>query len=563
MRINPSLAGIFVAVAVMAVAVAVVAATFPFDQGIARQPTPVPPRSIPFTDVNPYGADFLLDTEAEEWKIDKTLEMAHEAGIGWVKQQFPWEDIQLSPGPNGYWDNRLNESTWDKYDRIVDLADKYQMQVIARLDRPPSWTREDNRRPERPPDDFSLYGDFVYAVVSHFKGRIHYYQIWNEPNIYPEWGDQSPNPAAYVRLLKVAYQRAKEADPNVVILSAPLAQTLENSPRNMSDLEFLRQMYADGARPNFDILFANAYGFGDPPEDPPSPNRLNFQRVTLLRQIMDENGDTNKPIWFNEFGWNAAPDTFTVDQLPWGRVTDQQQAQYTVDAIRFARSHWPWAGVFNIWFFRESGNIPREQSAYYFRMVDPGFTPRPVYNAVKQATRNLDVAVPGRYAVTDPAIAFSGKWELILRPSTVGGVVESSTTAGDNLTITFLGGGLSLDVQRAPNAGEVYITMDGREANAVPQHAQGRSVVDLSASNHQEAPIEIPIADGLSQGQHVLRLVVGPSSAPERGPVQITGFEVRPVDSHAALDRSIRTLGGALVVGVLAILAGRLWPWGR
>lgn len=563
MRINPGLAGVIVGVGAVAIALAIVLASFPFDRAFAAQPTATPARTVPFTDVNPYGADFLLDTEAEEWKIDKTLEMAHEAGIGWVKQQFPWEDLQLSPGPNGYWDNRLNESTWDKYDRIVRLAAKYNMQVIARLDRPPAWTRADNRRPERPPDDFALYGDYVYDVVSHFKGRIHYYQIWNEPNIYPEWGDQSPDPAAYVRLLKIAYQRAKQADPNAVILSAPLAQTIENSPRNMTDLEFLRQMYADGARPYFDILFANAYGFGLPPADPPSGDRLNFQRVTLLRQIMVENGDAGKPVWFNEFGWNAAPATFATNQLPWGRVTEQQQAQYTVDAVRFARSHWPWAGVFNIWFFRQSGNIPREQAAYYFRMVDEGFTPRPLYNAVKQATRGSDIVGPGRYAVTDPAAEFAGKWTPLLRPSTEGGVVESSTTEGDSLTITFQGGGLSLDVQRAPNAGEVFLTVDGREANAVPEHAQGRSVVRLSASNHQEAPIEIPISDGLPPGQHVLRLVVGSPGGSDRGPVQITGFQVRPVDSSAALRRSGVTLGIALVVGALAILAGRFWPWGR
>lgn len=563
MRVNPRLVGVGVAVVVIVVAVIIVVVSFPFDQAFAAQPTPTPARTIPFTDVNPYGADFLLDTEAEEWKVEKTLEMAHAAGIGWVKQEFPWEDLQLSPGPNGYWDSRLNQSTWDKYDRIVDIANKYHMQVIARLDRPPAWTRKDNRLPERPPDNYELYGDFVYDVVSHFKGRIHYYQIWNEPNIYPEWGDQPPDPAAYTRLLEIAYRRAKEADPNVVILSAPLAQTLENSSRNMSDLKFLRGMYAAGAEPYFDILFANAYGFGRPPEDPPSPDRLNFQRVTLLRQIMVENGDARKPIWFNEFGWNAAPASFPASKLPWGRVTEAQQAKYTVDAVNYARQHWPWAGVFNIWFFRQSGNIPKDRAEYYFRMVDVGFTPRPLYTAVQKATRGLGVAGPGTYAITNPAAVFSGNWQPILRPATAGGIVDSSTTEGDNLTITFRGGGLNLEVQRAPNAGKVYLTVDGREADAIREQSQERSVIDLSAANHQEAPIEIPIADDLQPGEHVMRLVVGPAPGPEHGPVQITGFEVLPVDASAALRRSGIMLGAALLIGALAVLAGRLWPWGR
>src|SRR5689334_11529095 len=79
---------------------------------------PAPLRTIPDTDVNPYGANFFLQYEAEPWKVDKTLQMAREANLGWVKQHFPWEDIELRKGK--FWDDQLNKSTWEKYDRIVD-----------------------------------------------------------------------------------------------------------------------------------------------------------------------------------------------------------------------------------------------------------------------------------------------------------------------------------------------------------------------------------------------------------------------------------------------------------
>ena len=51
-------------------------------------------RTIPDTDVNPFGANFFLGREVEPWKIDKTLQMAAEAGLGWVKLQIPWEQIE-------------------------------------------------------------------------------------------------------------------------------------------------------------------------------------------------------------------------------------------------------------------------------------------------------------------------------------------------------------------------------------------------------------------------------------------------------------------------------------
>ena len=523
---------------------------------LAPSPVPVPPPRVPFVDVSPYGANVRLEWEPEEWKVEKTFEMAHAAGIHWVKQHVPWDSLQLTPGPNGYWDERLNKSTWDKYDLIVQLAAKYDMQVIMRLDRPPSWTRVDNAHPERPPDDLNAYGDFVSDVVQHFKGKVHFYQIWNEPNIFPEWGDQAPDPAAYVRLLKLAYGRAKEADPNVIILSAPLAQSLENSTTNESDLTYLDGMYAAGAKPYFDILFANAYGFSFPPSDPPAPDRLNFQRVVLERKIMEKYGDTDKAIWFNEFGWDAAPDSFAPGELPWGRVNDQLQAQYTVDAIQFARRNWDWVGVFNIWYFRQIGDIPRDRADYYFRMVDIGFTPRPLYNAIQSAATDRNVGSPGTFSITDPAAELSGVWSPSLLPGAVGGVAESTTKPGDSLTITFRGGGLSLYVRRGPNSGQIYLTIDGKQASQVSNEIQGRSVLNLNGSD-REAPQLISITDGLGPGLHVLRLVVGPAVGSDHGAVTIIGFEIKPVDRFAALSRYGAYIGGGLVVILFLYLVVR------
>lgn len=520
-------------------------------------PVPNPPPSYPFTDLSPYGANFFLEWEPEEWKVEKTLEMAHDAGIHWVKEQFPWESLQLSPGPDGYWNAQLNQSTWDKYDQIVNLANKYDLELIVRLDRPPDWTRTDNSHPEAPPDNYNVYGDFVYQVVKHFKGRVHYYQIWNEPNIYPEWGNQPPDPAAYTQLLKVAYTRAKQADPNVVILSAPLAQTTENSAQNEEDVRFLQGMYDAGAKPYFDIMFANAYGFGSPPSDPPSINKLNFRRVELLRKVMEQNGDGGKPVWFNEFGWDAPPSDFS-GPLPWSRVTEAQQAQYTVQAIKYAQTHWPWSGVFNIWYFRQSGNIAETRPDYYFRMVDVGFTPRPLYNAIKDVRKPASVG-PGTYAMTDPSVSFTGNWDLRLDKSAIGGAMKSSASPNDSVRITFEGSGLDLRVEHSPNAGQVYITVDGRETNAIADHAQGRSVLNLNGSE-QDGIVDLPIASGLGSGEHVMRLVVGEASGPTHGSVLLAGFSVKPADRFAPVWRAARRGGLVLAIGGFFFLTSLVWP---
>ncbi len=465
-------------------------------------------RTIPNTDVNPYGANFFLGREVEEWKREKTVRMAREAGIGWVKQQFSWEEIE--PVRKGeFVDPNTMESSWAKYDQIVDLCQKYDLQIIARLDRPPGWTRQDNTRKERPPDNFEDYGDFVYAFVNRYRGRVRYIQIWNEPNIFPEWGDQPVNPAQYVELLKVAYRRAKEADPNVYVLSAPLAITLEDSSlrRNLSDLVFLEEMYRAGAKDYFDILSANAFGFDRPPEDPPDPDVLNFARVSLQRQIMEKYGDGDKPIWINEYGWNAAPDTFPEEELIWKRVSEEQQAEYTVRGLEWARANWPWIGVFNIWYFRQVGNIPPEKPEYYFRMVDVDFTPRLVYRAVKDAAAALQVAGPGHYEETNPAVSVEGGWRAVIEPQASGQAYVDSDTPGASLSFVFVGDEVDLVTHRDGQSGRLLVTLDGRAAPGLFRDDRGRTVVDLYSPT-PEWGARVPLVRGAGSGQHVLRLTV-------------------------------------------------------
>ncbi len=508
-------------------------------------------RTIPFTDLNPFGANFFLHMEVEKWKIDKTIQMAKAANIKWMKQHFPWEEIQLSPGPDGYWDTRLNRSTWEKFDYIVESAHEHGIEIIARLDRPPSWTRQDNRRPEAPPDDFETYAEFVYDFVTRYKGKIGYLQIWNEPNIYPEWGEQSPDPADYVELLRLASQRAREADENIVILSAPLAQTLEMSSRAMSDTAFLDEVYQLGGHEYFDILFANAYGFALPPEDPPDPGRLNFQRVLLLRQIMEKYGDHEKPIWFNEFGWNAAPADFPTERLLWARVDEVQQAEYTVRAIETAREQWPWAGVFAIWYFRQAGTILPDRAEYYFRAVDVGFTPRPLYNQISESANSLQDAGPGEYGAGGPAVSYSAGWSNRPSPIVEGQRVMVSDKAGESATFTFRGGGIIVRAIGEPGAGRVYATIDGQEANLLPHDREGRSLIDLGGSSQPEV-VEIRAAIGLAPGTHVLRLSVADNGRP----ISLAGFSIMPLPAQNLFGYEPPVIG--LLAGVIILAAGVL-----
>jgi hypothetical protein len=512
-------------------------------------------RAIPHTDVNPYGANFFLAREVEPWKRERTVEMAQQAGLGWAKQQFPWAEIE--PFIKGeFVDSVSGESSWAKYDRIVELFQDHGLQVIARLDRAPGWARLPDTRPETPPTDIEDYGDFVYAFVKHFSGRVQYIQIWNEPNIYPEWGEQAVDPLAYTQMLQVAYRRAKEADPNIYVLAAPLAITLgEPHPepgqwRSMPDLDYLEAMYEAGAGEFFDILSANAFGFDLPPGDGPDPKVLNFRRVELQREIMERHGDAGKAVWFNEYGWNAAPEHFSDEALIWERVTEEQQAEYTLQGIELAQQEWPWAGVFNIWYFRQTGQqYTPDDAAYYFRLVDVDFTPRRVYDALQDATGALFTAPPGHFEETNPAVAADAGWSGVIAPEASGQAAIESDDTGASMTFAFQGHSLDLIARRGPGEGRLLVTVDGRNVAGLPSDEQGRSYLDLFAPT----PIwqtRLPIASGLASGQHVVRLTVGEG---ERVQCNVDAFEVNVGQPPAFPFLPVAGLGAGLLAAAGAL----------
>ena len=136
------------------------------------QEAPPPPRTVPHTDLNPWGTNTFLHKEVETWKKQQTFKMIQEAGIGWVKQQFPWEEIE-QPRKGEFFDRKYNQSTWDKFDELVKLAESAGVKLIARLDRPPAWARADKNRPESPPERYEDFGDYVAAVATRYKGKRH------------------------------------------------------------------------------------------------------------------------------------------------------------------------------------------------------------------------------------------------------------------------------------------------------------------------------------------------------------------------------------------------------
>jgi hypothetical protein len=382
--------------------------------GNLLRPQPINEALIPIdhNNLNPYGINTFLQKEVEPAKVEAQLKMIADAGFTWIRQEFPWEDIEIH-GRGDYQDRRNVDAmgvvdAWAKYDRIVDLAAKYGIQIQARLSNPPNWSHaEPDPIGYSPPADVQDFVNFAVTTAKRYQGRITYYQIWNEPNIYPEWGalpDGSPRPVdpkAYTELLCRTYAALKAVDPEIVVISGALAPTSALWERDLNDFVYLQRMYDAGAGTCFDVLSMQGYGLNSGPTDRRMrPTTVNFGRNQYIRDLMVANGDAHKPIWMSEAAWNFVPSEADYPQeitgrYNFGQVTLEQAARYMPLAYQRAREEWAWVGVISYWFFTRPDNSERNTSQYYFRMVEPdysadkpSFTPLPVYDAMKAHIAN-------------------------------------------------------------------------------------------------------------------------------------------------------------------------------
>ncbi|TFG72656.1 MAG: hypothetical protein E4H27_02225 [Anaerolineales bacterium] len=173
---------------------------------------------------------------------------AYRAGSRWDRFDFSWNKIEDVQGIFNF----------PPYDLIVDLDRANGIDVIGILGSSAKWATVNcsvvnaeqdqgnlNAAPTGPlavhdnvgwracpPVNLDLpwdhkdnyWGNFVYTTVSHFKDKVHVWEIWNEPDWDAFW---TGTPAQYAQLLKVAYQAVKAADHDAVVLMGGLAYWFE------------------------------------------------------------------------------------------------------------------------------------------------------------------------------------------------------------------------------------------------------------------------------------------------------------------------------------------------
>lgn len=499
------------------------------------------------------GMNVFLEKEARPENVVTSVQMLKDAHVTFVRQSFPWAEIE--PDPGVYVDPKTGQNTWAKYDFIVGQLAGAGIGILARVDTIPRWARppdDDFKQWDKgPPQDFNNYANFVARLAERYKGKIAHFQVWNEPNLTGEWGGKPISPQQYGLLLKFTWTKVKAVNPNALIVTAGLAQTIEDGVRtnNLNELDFIQGLYDAHMNQYFDILSVMAYGLGTSPGDRRvGPERTNFSRLQLAREIMVRNGDAAKPIWASEYGWLSLPPDWTGERGTWGNSVDEEtQARWTIAGLDRARVEWPWLGAVFVWAFRwvEPPSERPSDPARYFEVVDHDFRPRPAYLALRDWAGTQQIASSGIHPVRDPRITWRGDW----RDQTLGRQdyrVSSSPNA--TMRVVFHGTDLRLRARVGPADGHLYATLDGQPIPGLAADSDGSYLLLREA---QTDTAEITLATGLRDGEHLLELRPGGD-----GQVSLNGIAV---GRRRAFNWTTELLFAAGLAGIFAglVVAGQ------
>lgn len=310
------------------------------------------------------GMGYHPAEERFDWGIrENSIRLAALSGAKIMRMSPDWEEYNEQS--RGY--------RWDRFDKTLDMLDQYGMEAQVLIAYGGQWwAKSDQTRARmkqagdhpggswRYPPRIDLWRDWVRQVAIHGKGRVRFYEIWNEPDLPFFKG----TPEEYVELLKAAYEEIKAVDPDAQVMTGGIGYMGHADYRP----EILEAILTHG-KDYFDIQTHHAHhatwGFMEELES----------RLLPLR----EKHEITQPLYFNE---TAMSRSFALEH-----EQSLQATQVPIYAWSKGAIAWHWFIAWN------PPSTTGSESGYH--MFNPDFTPRPVWMAYNNSARLLS----GRHLV--------------------------------------------------------------------------------------------------------------------------------------------------------------------
>lgn len=313
--------------------------------------------------------------------INKELDDIVSLGATWVRFDVEWQNIQYQDA---------NHYDWGDYDKVVNATAAHHLKMVGILAYTPKWARASGcNSPQCPPADPAQFAKFAAAAATHYAPKgLQAWEIWNEPNTAQFW-QPNANPAAYTKVLQAAYTAVKLANPQAIIITGGLSPQ-DTTAANMSELDFLQGVYANGGKGFFDAVGDHPYTYPLLPSDSSGNawSRMSQTGVSL-RSIMEANGDSVKKIWLTEFGAptggpgdTATEENYATVHDTW-HVDEQLQADMATRAVQLYKNY-DWVGPL-MWYSYKDTSTDQSTNENFFGLLRHDGSQKAAYVAFKKA----------------------------------------------------------------------------------------------------------------------------------------------------------------------------------
>lgn len=252
-------------------------------------------------------------------------DVVYPIGFKWIRISFTrdplnWQYVEIKAG----------EYTVDPV--VDDLITEYAnngITIILNLGVGTGENRLDTAR-FRTEQEVDRYSNFVRFMVQHFKGRIAYYEIWNEPDTDTPWGEILVE--NYSTLIKQVVPVIRSEDPGAkIVIGAIGGHWVPDFPgygefsRYTLHTDYLTALLRSGVAPLVDVISWHPF-YGHRPDDPYYQNYP--QMVMQLRELATSEGFQGRFL-VEEAKWRTASD----DEPQMQGVTEVVAAKYSLRTI--------------------------------------------------------------------------------------------------------------------------------------------------------------------------------------------------------------------------------------
>ncbi len=184
--------------------------------------------------------------------------------------------------------------TWETLDKQMSYMESNQMDFGGILIGSVPWDKT-GRSVGLPVNHLPAWSHYVSEVVKHAKGKVKYWEVWNEP---PNFIGPNQTPADYAKIVVSAYDAAKAADPTCRIGLA--AKSVH--------VNYLEQVLKAGAKDHFDYITLHPYEILGTVADNAGTEAVYMNIVPTVRKMLavQNPAKANVPIIFTELGADAS-----------------------------------------------------------------------------------------------------------------------------------------------------------------------------------------------------------------------------------------------------------------